>query len=118
MPSADLLVTVAEYAVTALLLIRMTVVGFLQPPGRTFSWPMFTRGCEIDIAFEVETDHGREQVDLFGLLPAHHPAISTEDLQIVVDYLAQTKGSVTGQGIVLHAAGKDIVKVEAGRVVV
>ena len=46
-------VSIVELSITGVLVLRMIIAGFLQPPGQVFSWPMFTRGCQIDVELQI-----------------------------------------------------------------
>jgi hypothetical protein len=108
----------AELAVTGLLAVRMVVVGFLQPPGRVLSWPMFTRGCATDVRLRGRHGGDWEDINLFALLPSHHPAITIPNLQTVVDYLGERYDVVEGGGKVFFGAGTAEVRIIDGHVAV
>jgi hypothetical protein len=105
---------VAELTATGLLMLRMVVVGFLQPPGRLLSWPMFTRGCYLDVQFQV----GERRIDALELVPSYAPALTPADIEMMADYVAERYGPVHGTGRMWFVEGAADIRVEDGHVVV
>jgi hypothetical protein len=115
--SSSLVITVIEVAIVVLIGSRMVIAGFFQKPGQVFSWPMFTRGCQILIDLEVETENGRQPADPMPLLPAHHPSMSLPELEVVLDYLSETRGPASGTGVIYTVCGTMPLRIEDGHVV-
>jgi hypothetical protein len=116
--SGSFIISGVEIAVVIALACRMVIAGFFQPPGQIFSWPMFTRGCQILVDIWIETDNGRQVIDPMLLLPAHHPSMSVPEFQVVLDYITQQSGTASGNGVAYTVRGLLALKVEDGRVVV
>lgn len=112
-------VNVAQAAFTAILVIRMVIVGFFQPAsGRVFSWAMFTRGSYITFEFTGYDSQGHERrVDVLELVPSHNPAVTPRRLERMAAYLALSLDRVSGQGVIMDVQGTRPIRVEHGRVV-
>jgi hypothetical protein len=115
--SSSSVIASIEVAIVVLMGVRMVIAGFFQKPGQVFSWPMFTRGCQILIDLEVNTENGRRPADPMPLLPAHHPSMSVPELEVVLDYLNETRGPASGTGVIYTVRGTLPLRVEGGRVV-
>jgi hypothetical protein len=115
--SSSSVIASIEVAITVLMGVRMVIAGFLQKPGQIFSWPMFTRGCQILIDLEVETGNGRQPADPMPLLPAHHPSMSVPELEVVLNYLSETRGPAWGTGVIYTVCGTMPLCIEDGHVV-
>jgi hypothetical protein len=106
----------AEVTFTVLVMARMVIVGFLRRPGRVLSWPMYTRGSCAVVEVSVDSGHGPEPVNAYELQPLRSTALSTADVQNVVDFLARDGARVEVQGYVLWEAGRSELHQRDGRV--
>ncbi|MFE6868825.1 hypothetical protein ACFVFS_19980 [Kitasatospora sp. NPDC057692] len=111
-------VEAVELAVVALLVTRMVLVGFLQPPGRVLSWPMFSRGCAVVIDLKGKRNGRYEEINIFDHLPSGHFSITSTELQWLVDHLSETYEEIQGAGRIFYSEGESEVKVVDGHVVV
>ncbi|MFI7129479.1 hypothetical protein ACIBQ1_27530 [Nonomuraea sp. NPDC050153] len=109
---------IAQLTFTAILLVRMVIVGFFQPVGRVFSWAMFTRGSYITFEFTGYDSAGRRHVvDALDLTPSHGPAVTVRRLERMAAYLEQTYTQVSGEGTIMNVAGTRPIRIEDGHVV-
>jgi hypothetical protein len=111
-------IAAGEVLVTALVIVRMVVVGFIQPAGQLLSWPMFTRGCYITFDFEVySAASGTRRMNVLDMVMSDSATVTLVQLQWMADYLSERYERVSGQGRMAYAGGTESIRIEDGRVV-
>lgn len=116
-PHPRLLVCMDELvkiAITSVVVIRMVVAGYLQPPGKVMSWPMFSRGTYIEYSLTSEDE---TPVNVFRELPAHRPMLSGRELNYMLEFLTSKYGPICGSLRVHSAHGTKDVLIAGSRVV-
>jgi hypothetical protein len=106
----------AEVALTVLIMIRMVIVGFLRPPGRVLSWPMYSRSSCAVVEVTVDAGHGCEPVNVYEIQPLRSTALSTADIQNMTEFLGRDGAQVDVRGYVLWEAGRSELLWRDGRV--
>jgi len=114
------LLSVVEIAVSAGLIVRMAVVGFVRKPaGRLLSWSMFcTATFTTRVCLTGTTSDGRtEQINVYDYVVPGSFIVTPRHLQQILDHLADRYTRIDGHGQVISPRGVRDLTVRSGRVV-
>lgn len=110
-----LFVSILQLVIVTFIVARMVIVGWLQPPGKILSWPMFTRG--VYVLTELRTSDG-EPFDIYALRSEHLAAMSLPEFEAALSFARNTLNlKLNGSALVLHAHGSSKLMVVDSHVV-
>lgn len=114
----SLLLTITTCVVTAGLLIRMIIAGFITRSGVVFSWPMFAFPSYCYFELTAETPTGAQSVNYWDYAISADLSLTRAGAQRFLDYLREVKSlSVHGRVIIDDARGLREMRVEDGHLV-
>ena len=103
-----------KYLIVGGVLLRMVVAGFISPPGRFLSWPMFTR---MSIVIPViRCGQCGSDLNIFSLRAPGAFTIGTSEFGLMIKYLTMSGHDVNGYVDLLWAYGRSVFQVRRGYV--
>lgn len=94
-------VSVTACVVTAVLLVRMLVAGFITRSGVLFSWPMFADPSYCYFELTVGPEPDAERINFWDYAISGDLSLTAAGVQRFLDYLREVRG--------VHAHGRVIV---------
>ncbi|GAB7141499.1 hypothetical protein [Mycobacterium riyadhense] len=114
--SSVLIVTACT--VTAGLLVRMVIAGFITRSGVIFSWPMFANPSYCYLELSVDKPTGSEPVNFWDYAISADVSLTSAGAQRFLNYLREVKSMhVNGRVIIDDARGLQEMRVCDGHLV-
>jgi len=110
--------TITTCVVTAGLLVRMVIAGFITRSDLVFSWPMFSDPSYCYFELTAETPTGPEKINFWDYAISMDLSLTEAGAQRFLDYLREEKSMhVHGRVVIDDARGSHEMKVIDGYLV-
>ncbi len=110
--------TITTCVVTAGLLVRMVIAGFITRSDLVFSWPMFSDPSYCYFELTAETPTGPKEINYWDYAISMDLSLTEAGAQRFLDYLREVKSMhVHGQVIIDDARGSHEMRVVDGYLV-
>ncbi|SON60613.1 hypothetical protein MSIMFI_02109 [Mycobacterium simulans] len=104
--------------VTAGLLVRMVIAGFITRSGVIFSWPMFANPSYCYLELTVDEPTGSESINFWDYAISADVSLTSAGARRFLDYLREVKSvHVNGRVIIDNARGLHEMRVRDGYLV-